>query len=169
MPPLPRDAAYTATLLFSPAVLNGKPETIGGSFNFDPSTDIDYGALLSFNGMGDYAFDVESIGRGNQMLVDGPIGDGQTDIIFANDLSFGTDPLAEVIWDNARFIDSAPTGFVVGPPRPSRPPNPLLSPSWAGRSVSSPRPAVLRTHPRTRAREGALARQLSGVAPDEYG
>jgi hypothetical protein len=45
------------------------------------------------------------------MLIDGPLDDSQTDIIFANDLSFGTDPLAEVMWGNLT-VDSAPTGFV---------------------------------------------------------
>jgi hypothetical protein len=116
------------------AVLNGKPESITGYFTFDPLTDIEYIAQLEFSGfIGTYGFDTERVGGGNVMLVGGPI-DGLTDIIFANDLSFGTDPLAEVIWNNGAFIDSAPTGFVIGPTAPRRPLSPPVSPFWARRS-----------------------------------
>jgi hypothetical protein len=91
------------------AVLNGKSESITGYFTFDPLTDIEYIAILSLNGLAGYDFDAEQLGT-SFIEVNGPLG-VVTQIVFANDLSFGTDPLAEVFW-GAGAIDNAPTGVV---------------------------------------------------------
>ena len=91
------------------AVLNGKSESITGYFTFDPLTDIEYIARVSLNGQ-PYDFDAEQLGDASFIEVNGPLGD-VAQIVFANNLSFGTDPLAEVFW-GAGAIDNAPTGVV---------------------------------------------------------
>jgi len=110
-------------------VLNGKRESITGGFDFDPLTDIEWGALIQFTGPAPFAglwpFDAEQLPVGD--LVDLDLnGWDLIQIKFANDLSYGTDPLASVRFGLDAF-DTSPTGFAVGPPAPTVPEPTTLS------------------------------------------
>src|SRR5271167_540751 len=98
-------------------VLNGTPESITGSFVFDPLTLIEYIAFVQFTGPAPYSgelyYDTEQGYFGDLINLTGP-GPGDTRIDFANNLSSGTDPLASVniYYGPSTVTDPAPTGFV---------------------------------------------------------
>jgi hypothetical protein len=105
------------SFLNASAVFNGKREDIGGSFVYDPLTDIQYGGQIVLTGPAPYAglygFDIEQNGLG-AVFGFGP--GALLDINLANPLSLSEpDPIRVVDLQNLALFDFAPTGFVVPP------------------------------------------------------